>query len=475
MKVDFAKLDRAFNPRCIAVVGDKRDTDFMWLRAQSNFKGRLYSVQISPDAIKGIEALGVKNYTSLLDIPEPVDLVIVAVPRTVSLSILEDCIRKEVAAAHFFTAGFAETGTEEGIRLGRLLAERAEQANFHLIGPNCMGVFNPGAGVGRSIGQSLDSTRLVGFISQSGTHAFAFMQEAHIQGVGIGKLVSFGNGTVLDSADYLEYFGHDPEIRSIGMYLEGVRDGRRLLKVLKEVSVRKPVVVWKGGRTEAGGQLIASHTASLAMPQSVWEAAMRQGGAINVMSLEELVGTLKALVYLPPVLGSRVGLAGGSGGQSVVIADAFVETGLELPPLTQESYDELATFFSLVGGSYRNPVDTGNANRRDLLRIMGILERDANVDNLVFLIWPRVRGGRAVQVAQPDEVSSVIEIHKETKKPVMAIFPFPLMPETMQQSREAGLKLQENGVPAFFSFERGARALKNVLDYYNFKNGVDAR
>ncbi len=473
MKVDFAKLDRAFNPRCIAVVGDKRENDFMWLRAQSNFKGKLYSVQISPDAIEGIEALGVKNYTSLLDIPEPVDLVIVAVPRRVALDILEDCIRKEVGAAHFFTAGFAEAGTEEGIRLERLLTERAEQANFHLIGPNCMGVFNPRAGVGRSMGQPVDFTRSVGFISQSGTHAFAFMQEAHIQGVSISKLVSFGNGVVLDSADYLEYFSHDPEIKSIGMYLEGVRDGRRLLKVLKEVSSRKSVVVWKGGRTEEGGRVIASHTASLAMPQAIWEAAMRQCGAINVMSLEELVDTLKAFVYLPPVSGSRVGLAGGSGGQSVVIADAFVEAGLKLPSLTQESYDELATFFSVVGGSYRNPVDTGNANRKDLMRIMGILEKDVNIDNLVLLVWPRVRGGRAVQAAQPDEVSSVIEIHKATPKPVLAIFPFPLMPETMQQSREAGQKLQESGVPAFFNFERGVRALKNALDYYSFKNSIN--
>jgi acetyltransferase len=126
LKVDFNKLNRAFDPRCVVVVGDKRESDFMWLRAQSNFKGKLYSVQIAPEEIEAIEALGVKNYTSLMDITEPVDLAIIAVPRGVTPRVLEDCIKKDVAGAIFYTAGFSETETEEGIKLERLLARRAE-------------------------------------------------------------------------------------------------------------------------------------------------------------------------------------------------------------------------------------------------------------------------------------------------------------------------------------------------------------
>ena len=183
MKVDFTKLDRAFNPKCVVVVGDKRDRNFGWLNSQSTFKGKLYSVQIAPEEIEGIKALGVKNYTSLLDVPEPVDLVIVAVPRAVAPRVLEDCIRKEVAAAHIFTAGFSETDTEEGIRLERLLTERAEQANFHLIGPNCMGIFNPKAGIRQTQWQYTGVNGPVGLISQSGTHAGNFSHEAHLQGV----------------------------------------------------------------------------------------------------------------------------------------------------------------------------------------------------------------------------------------------------------------------------------------------------
>ena len=440
----------------------------MWLRGQSTFEGKLYSVQIAPEEIEGIKALGVENYTSLLDIPEPVDLVIVAVPRAVAPRVLEDCIGKGVAAAHFFTSGFAETDTEEGIRLERLLTERAEQTNFHLIGPNCMGIFNPQVGI-RQIGdQYTGFAGPVGFISQSGTHAIAFAHEAHLQGVDINKSVSFGNGVVLDSTDYLEYFGRDPEIKVIGMYLEGVKDGRRFLRVLREVSAQKPVVIWKGGRTEEGGRAIASHTGSLAIPQAIWDAAVGQCGAINVAGMEELIDTLKALLYLSPVRGDRVAITGGSGGQSVAIADVFAETGLRVPLLTQESYDELASFYNLIGGGYRNPIDTGNTNRREMRRIMEILERDANIDNLVLLFTARWGTSKQLEA----HINLMADIRRRTSKPVMAILSYSFSPGEVQQAGDIIQKLQSGGVPTFIALERGARALRNALDYYSFKSSV---
>ncbi|UCH42588.1 MAG: CoA-binding protein, partial [Dehalococcoidales bacterium] len=274
MKTDFAKMDRAFNPQCVVVIGDKMP--YMWLRGQSEFKGKLYSVQIDPNEFEGIKALGVENFTSLADVKEPVDLAIVAVPRPVAPRILDDCISNNVAAAHFFTSGFAETDTEEGIRLESMLKEKAEQANFHLVGPNCMGIFNPGVGIRQSGGQYTGITGPVGFIAQSGTHAIAFSQEAHLHGIDISKSVSFGNGTVLDSTNYLEYFDRDPGCEIIGMYLEGVKDGKWFFQVLKDITAHKPVVIWKGGRTEDGGRAISSHTGSLAVPQAIWESAVRQ-------------------------------------------------------------------------------------------------------------------------------------------------------------------------------------------------------
>jgi len=467
LKVDYTRLQRAFNPRCVAVVGDKIDYNFVWLRALGDFQGKLYSVQIDPEAAKGIRALGVENYASLLDIPEPIDLVIVAVPRAVAPKILEDCIQKEVAAAQFFTSGFAETGTEEGIRLQNLLTERAREANFHLIGPNCMGIYSPRLGVRQSTAQDTGFAGSVGFISQSGTLAITFSIDAHSQGADINKSVSFGNGVVLDSTDYLGYFGSDDEIKAIGMYLEGVKDGRRFFKVLKEVAARKPVVIWKGGQTEAGGRAIASHTGSLARPQAVWDAVIRQSGAIKVASLDELIDTLKALLYLSPVYGERLALVGGSGGESVTITDTFVEAGLEVPPLAPESYDELATFFTLVGASYRNPIDPGS-NWKDLARILKIVERDDSIDSVVVaFVWSAMRMFSRKQL--DGFMDAAVNIRKRAAKPVMAIVPSYSVAREAQQAREMTQKLQDGGIPTFGTAERAARALRNTLGYYRFK------
>jgi len=464
LKVDLNRLDRGFNAECVVVVGDSRRANFEWLRGQSTFQGKLYSVQVNPETIREITALGVENYTSLLDIPEPVDLAIIATPREAALRILEDCIRKEVAVTHFYTAGFSETNSEEGIRLERLLVQRAEEANLHLIGPNCVGIFNPRIGIRQSSEQYTGGDGAVGFISQSGSIALNFSIEAHLQGVDICKSVSIGNGIVLDAADYLEYFGCDPAVRVIGMYLEGVRKGKRFFQVLREVAARKPVVVWKGGRTDAGERAISSHTGSLAIAQSVWDAAMRQCGAVRVTGRDELIDTLKALLYLPPAYGDRVAIAGVSGGDSVTTADEFSEAGLNLPPLTQTSIKELDTFFNLVGAGYSNPIDTANPNRMQMKHIMDILERDANIDNLVMMISTKP-GMHPFPEMIENDIQLLDGLSKATVKPVMTIVYFS-NPDATKEAREVITKCQENGIPAFPSIARAAHALKNTLTYY---------
>jgi len=466
MELDFSRLERAFNPQTVAVVGEK-GPHHHWLLAESEYKGKLYSVQVDPKEFEGIKALGIENYTSLMDVPGPVDLVIVTVPRQVAPRILEDCINKGVAAAHFYTSGFAETDTEEGIRLEMQMVERSKQADFYLIGPNCMGIYNPSIGLKQAAREPSGFTGPVGFISQSGTHAVTFSYEAYLQGVGIDKSVSFGNGRVLDAADYLEYFSRDQSIRAIGMYLEGVRNGARFLKVLKGVAEKKPVVIWKGGRTEEGSRAIASHTGSMAVTQAVWEAAIRQCGAVVVSSLEELVDTLNAIIYLRPVTGPRVGIAGGSGGQSVAVADVFAEYGLKVPLLTDESYNQLASFFKLIGAGYRNPIDPG-VNRREMRRIMDILDADANIDNLVMMtnVGSQTRSAEQVE----NDLNMLIELRQKSRKPVSVILGYN-NPETIHETMAVIEKLHQGGIPLFVSSVRGARAIRNTLQYYKMKSG----
>ncbi|MBN2240221.1 MAG: CoA-binding protein [Dehalococcoidales bacterium] len=465
MKVDYSKLDRAFNPKCLVVVGG--NPRWLWLRDQKHFEGNLYSVQVNPETIKDIEEAGITNFLSVKDIPEPVDLVIMSAPRSAAVEVLKDCIEKDVAAAHFFTAGFSETGTEEGIKLEAQLTEIAEKANFHLIGPNCMGIYNPKMSLGQIVWDNSGPFAPVSIISQSGTHTTTLGQQLHLQGIGMCKAVSFGNGIVLDSTEYLEYFAQDAETEVIGMYLEGVKDSRHFMKVLKEVTAKKPVVIWKGGRSEEGERAILSHTGSLSVSTEIWDSAIRQCGAINVYTMDELVDTIKALLYFPPVKGKRVGIAGGSGGQSVMIADGFASAGLYSPPLTEKSTGELSEFLTVIGGSYKNPIDTGSQPRNKIPRIMDVLDRDENIDNLVLLT-----GARWGMTETPKiDIDSMVEIKEKSSKPVMAIVSYST-PEEMQGSLEAMYDFQEKGVPAFPTIERGANALKNAFDYYNYrKNG----
>lgn len=472
MRADFNKLSRAFNPNCVAVIGDSMP--FARLRGQLKLKGKLYSVQLNPKTAEAIKnKFGVDNYTSVLDIPEHIDLAIVAVSHKVVLGVIDDCIRKGVTAAYLFTSGFSETGTEEGRKLERQLKEKAEASNFFLIGPNCMGIFNPKIGIKQYPDQYDGIWGPVGFISQSGTHAVNFGLEAHLQSIDINKSVSFGNGTVLDSAEFLDYFGQDDEIKIIGMYLEGLREGKRFLEVLKKVTSKKPVVIWKGGRTEGGGRAIASHTGSMAVPQAVWDAAMRQHGAVPVRNVDELVDTIKVLLYIPPVKDNRVALTGGSGGQGVAITDAFNEAGLDVPRLTKKSYNELATFYNVIGGGFGNPIDTGNSNREQLNRIMDIVAHDENIDNIVMLMGEGNSGAidAADKDKEPGGVDSVIELRNMTDKPVLGTIYVSFSSGGVGEARRMMKKLHANGVPAFSTIERTARALKNAVDYYKYKDG----
>jgi len=465
------ELDRVFNPRSVAVVGDKKANDYMWLRSLATFRGKLYSVQIDPQELPGIEELGIPNYHSLLDIPESVDYVVIAVPRTVAPKIIGDCIKKQVGGATLFTSGFAETNTEEGIGLEHLIAKMAVEANFNLIGPNCMGVFNPKIGLRHGTTQYVGETGPVGFISQSGTQAVLFSVAGKCHGITVSKSVSYGNGAVLDSTDYLEYLASDEETKIIGMYIEGVKDGRRFFQCLKETAKRKPVVVWKGGKSEEGARAIASHTGSLASVPVIWETVIRQCGAIKVDNLDEMIDCVKALLYLKPPEGPRVGLIAQSGGQSVVITDAFVQEGLTVPLLSERSYQEFASFFNVIGGSYLNPLDVSWNFRSidDLLKILNILSCDDNIDTLVPELWVDLLSRLGESDSTIDNLLwALFDLKTRSNKCLLIVL------TAWQQETEAlkmRQKLFEKGLPGFSTFERAARALKRVTEYYRFHEG----
>ncbi len=464
-------LRRAFDARTVAVIGDKRMGGYLWLRAMSRFSGKLYSVQIDPNEIPGIEAMGVTNCKSLADVPEPVDYAISAVPRQIAPRILKDCVAAGVKGIGFFTSGFSETGEELGVKLERELRATAAESDIALVGPNCMGLYNPSIGLCNFPDLASGSGGGdVCFISQSGTHSINFCLQAPIRGIRINKAASIGNVLMLEAADYLDVMADDPATRAIGMYIEGVRDGRRFFASLRRAAARHPVVVWKGGMTEAGARATFSHTGSLATAAAVWRALIVQSGAVSVASLDAMLDAMELLARGRRVGGRGMGLVAMTGGQSVVITDTFAAAGLEVPALSQASYAELKGFFNIIGGSYRNPLDAGGTigmghDQGNLDRILDILERDPAIDAIVLEIGTGLRAAR--WPGHEDELTGLLdklaEFNLRSRKPFAAILHPAHVEVIVTRAKELA---RSRGLVVFDSFERAAAAFALAAEYW---------
>ncbi len=463
-------LARAFNARAVAVIGDKRMGGYLWLRAMSRFARKLYSVQIDPNEIPGIEAMGVTNCRSLAEVPEPVDYAISAVPRQIAPRILRDCVAAGVKGVGFFTSGFSETGEELGLKLERELRATAAESDIALVGPNCMGLYNPSIGLSNFPDLPVGGGGDVCFISQSGTHSINFCLQAPIRGIRINKAASIGNVLMLEAADYLDLMSDDPATRAIGMYLEGVRDGRRFFASLKSAAARHPVVVWKGGMTEAGARATFSHTGSLATAAAVWRALIVQSGAVSVASLDAMLDAMELLARGRRVGGRGMGLVAMTGGQSVVITDTFAAAGLEVPALSAASYAELKNFFNIIGGSYRNPLDAGGTigmghDQGNLDRILDILERDPAIDAIVLEIGTGLRAAR--WSTHEDELTSLLdqlaEFNGRSHKPFAAILHPAHVEVIVARAKELA---RGRGLVVFDSFERAAAAFAAAAGYW---------
>jgi len=465
-----ASLDRAFNPKAVAVIGDKRAMNYLWLRSQSTFQGKVYSVQIDEREIPGITALGIDNYPSLEAIPEDIDYVMTAVPRQIAPRIVADCTAKKVSGMMLFTSGFSEVNDEEGKRLEQLVTQTAQEAGLALIGPNCMGLYNPKIGLRNYPDLPAGEPGTVGFIGQSGTHTITFSLAAPNHGLKISKAVSFGNAAVLDASDYLDYLAHDEETRIIGMYLEGIRAGRRFFSLLRQVTPKKPVVIWKGGQSEAGQRAISSHTGSLAVSATVWDAMVRQAGAVPAGSFHELLDVIKLLQFVKPTTGDGVGLVAMTGGPSVIMTDAFEHAGLRVPLLSDTSYEELSSFFSMIGGSFRNPLDSGHTigmgQMTDTLdRLLSILDRDPNIDAIVMDTGAGLVAGQ--WQARPEILTSLLDTLNDfaarSAKPFFVVLqPFAHEAELL----EARSQFHERGIATVATHERAARALRLTVNYH---------
>jgi len=447
------ELDPFFHPKSLALVGatgkqGKVGRLFMDRFLETRFQ-TLYPV--NPGAG---EILGVKAYASLKEIPGPVDVALVVTPPNAVVETIKECVAKGVKGIIINSAGFGEGGGF-GKEIEKEMVRIAREGGARIIGPNCIGIYCPSAKLPFPMGAAQESGS-VGVISQSGSLADHLTLLATKTGVKFSKAISCGNECDLNATDFLEYLGEDPQTEIIVSYLEGIKDGRKFHQLIKEISKSKPLIIWKGGMSEAGARAAASHTGALAGSPSVWEGVLNSAGVVRVKSFEEILDTLYVFYFQPLPRGRKVAIITATGGPAVGTTDACLEMGMEVPNLSKETKEKLRKIIPAAGTSVQNPIDLtlGAAVDADVYaEVIRTVAGDDDIDLLMII----GSGGKQFR-----EITSGAA--RTLTKPIVVSIIMP--PETVLEDSKVFLG---KGIPVYPDPRRAAKALSKLARYANFR------
>jgi acyl-CoA synthetase (NDP forming) len=420
-----------------------------------------------------------KAYPSVGKVPGPVDLAVITVPFVEVPAAMKDCARKGVKVAVVIPGGFAETGSE-GARIQREVVEIARQGGIRLVGPNGMGHFDTSADFFTVPYLPPVRKGPLALIAQSGNTSQSIVYLACEMGLGFSKYVSSGNEADLHFEDYMEYLARDDDTKIILGYIEGLKEGRRFFELAKEITQKKPVVIMKAGRTEAGARAARSHTAALAGSDVVCEAAFKQSGVIRVEEAGELIDVALVLLGQPLPRGRRVGVLSSGGGAAVIAADALMRQHLELPQLSPDTIEKLNSLLP-PRWSHVNPVETGGDPFS--YSCLWALMEDENVDAALVIGGGGVTGSYAKWVSLPTTVSGQIDqwledaeltelsdvdkalqLMKKYQKPII----FANMGVPTPRKGKVYEKLQKEYIVPFLTPERAAKALALLVQYSEY-------
>lgn len=468
-------LGRLFSPSSVAIVGASLNPfsggyQFTRFLIDHGFQGKLYPVNPTLS-----EILGLKVYPRLAEVPESsVDYVISCIPAEGVLSLLEDCGKKNVKLVHLFTARLKETGRDKETKLQGEILEKAKKLGIRILGPNCMGIYYPKLGL--SFNHELPrESGLVGGFFQSGGGAGEFVRYAALRGVRFSKIISYGNASDIDETELLNYFTSDSETKIIASYIEGVKDGGKFVEALALAAKKKPVIILKGGRGRTGTKLALSHTASLAGSVKVWQAVLKQYGAIMVGNFQELIDQVVAFTFLPPITGRRVIVAGGGGGKSMVSADVWEEEGFELPELSAEFRKKLKEKVPELWDWVRNPIDASLFQGTPVVDI-NLLEWLSNEDGSDIFVANLTQDDPLTndiweKALAPNFLQSVMAIKKNGKPIVCVIETGEIGLEEMESWKwraiaETRRQIIDQSLAVFPSPESAAQSIRRLVDYW---------
>ncbi len=448
---DRQSLEAIFSPRSVAVIGASTQRGTIGRETLHNiliaeFNGKVFPVNPKASVIHSI-----KSYSTILDVPDAVDLAIIIVRKELVRDVVSQCGEKGVKGIVVISAGFSEVGPE-GKKRELAVLKVAQNFGMRMIGPNCFGVVNtdPDVNLNATFGKAYPKCGRVGFITQSGAMGEAIMNHAKELGIGFSIMASIGNKADISSNDILEYLRDDPRTDIILMYLENFGNPRHFTQIAREVSRRKPIVAVKSGRTKMGARAASSHTGALAGLDVGVDALFEQTGVIRVDTVEELFDVAKALSSQPVPKGKRVVVVTNAGGPGILATDALINNGMEMPPLSSGTIRKLRPFMPSEA-SFSNPMDmVAGAGPKEFKMTLEVVKVDDRYDSIVPIFVP------PVTVDQLEVARHIHTALADCKKTVLACF--------MGAGGESeGIEyLKEHNIPVYIYPEAIAKTLATV-------------
>ncbi len=449
-------LDPIFSPKSVAVIGATErqgsvGRTVLWNLLSSPFGGTVYPINPNRPSV-----LGIRAYRDIRELPEKPDLVVVTTPAPSVPGVIREAVELGVPAGIVISAGFKEHG-EAGKELERQIAEII-RGKMRIIGPNCLGVMNPVGGLNATFASAMARPGSVAFISQSGALCTAVLDWSLHEMVGFSGFVSVGSMLDVGWGDLIDYFGHDPRTHSIVIYMESVGDARAFLSAAREVSLSKPIIVIKVGRTAAAAKAAASHTGSLTGSDEVLEAAFRRVGVLRVNSISDIVYMSEVLAKQPRPRGPRLAIVTNAGGPGVLATDTLISLGGQLAELSPESMAAYNSFLP-PPWSHSNPIDIlGDAEPERYAKALEIAAKDPGIDGMLVVLTPQ-------GMTNPTQIAEQLRPYaNSTGKPVLASW--------MGGAEVAGGEeiLNRAGIPTFPFPDTAAKAFCYMWRYaYNLK------
>ncbi|MBI5224210.1 CoA-binding protein [Candidatus Micrarchaeota archaeon] len=460
MKKIVKNLTNIFKPKSVAIIGASPTPNKIGNVILRNFIDNKFEGKIIPVNPKHDNISDLRCYSSVTEVPGKIDCVIIATPAETVPQIIEECCRRKVGGIVILSGGFEEVGRME---LAQKIKELATASEIPVIGPNCLGVYNPYTKVDSIFlpGYKLQRPKpgSIAFISQSGAVGSTVMDLSAHYGLGISKFISYGNATVLDESDYLEFLLNDKETEAIILYLEGAKEGRKLLETMKKVNKTKPIIALKAGKG-AGAQAAAkSHTGNIAGAYMAYQAAFKQAKVIEAGGINELFNFVK-IFNQPKAKGRRVGVITNGGGIGVLTADAIEAEGLELAQFSDATKAELKKILPAYG-NVGNPLDlVADADVNGYDKSIAAMMNDPNIDVLVVIVL--------LQTPPVDErvIHVLSKYVDERKKPIITISIGGAYTEAYRKI------LESKGVPSYNSEKAAIKALERFVTYGKYQESI---